>query len=436
MLSATDNDLLTKTGPGTPMGDYVRRFWIPVLLSRELPEPDGAPLRVTVMGEVLDNPGPPGYDPDIRRCSAYDPLTIRFRSPELLRRAITTLARAEAMGLLPHEPVIESLDADTLWSALDHIARAGIGLGLHRTVAEPSPANAHRDSSGFSMRSTRRWKSRPPRRSSGRGSRVSSEPSCWAGSLPFHRRAFAGTRIALASRPTSSPRVCTSWHSSSAIWPAPTTRSASVGGLTGPERRSTISRRPTCFGTDGHLVNPGLSRSARSLGRSCPRLPRDRLPPRRSPLPLLVGDRRPTVGALARRGRRARALFRGHAGRRLGRADPSRGDQDSRRPGDAGAGPMGRRAARRAARSIGACCCEHDRGSRDLRGVLHGGSPTEGRGLTRLRRAVSGTARRSRGRLARARRARAGTDPRWEGDRPVRSSARPHRVAGRARGPA
>jgi hypothetical protein len=64
-----------------------------------------------------------------------------FRNPGLLQRAITTLARAEAMGLLPQELLIESLDADTLWSALDHIAHAGIGLGLHRTIAEPSPAN-------------------------------------------------------------------------------------------------------------------------------------------------------------------------------------------------------------------------------------------------------------------------------------------------------
>jgi uncharacterized protein (DUF2384 family) len=46
------------------------------------------------------------------------------------------------MGLLPREPAIESLDADTLWTALDHIAGAGIGRGLHRTVAEPSAANA------------------------------------------------------------------------------------------------------------------------------------------------------------------------------------------------------------------------------------------------------------------------------------------------------
>ena len=53
MLSAADNDVLTRTGPGTPMGDYFRRFWVPVLLSRELPEPDGSPLRVRVMGEDL-----------------------------------------------------------------------------------------------------------------------------------------------------------------------------------------------------------------------------------------------------------------------------------------------------------------------------------------------------------------------------------------------
>lgn len=53
MLSATDNDILTRTDAGTPMGQYFRRFWQPVALSRELSEPDGAPLRVTVMGENL-----------------------------------------------------------------------------------------------------------------------------------------------------------------------------------------------------------------------------------------------------------------------------------------------------------------------------------------------------------------------------------------------
>jgi nitrite reductase/ring-hydroxylating ferredoxin subunit len=52
MLSAADNDLLTRTGPGTAMGEYFRRFWQPIALSSELPA-DGPPVRVQVMGECL-----------------------------------------------------------------------------------------------------------------------------------------------------------------------------------------------------------------------------------------------------------------------------------------------------------------------------------------------------------------------------------------------
>ena len=53
MLSAQDNELLTRTGPATSMGDYFRRFWLPVALSQELPEPDSPPIRVKVMQEDL-----------------------------------------------------------------------------------------------------------------------------------------------------------------------------------------------------------------------------------------------------------------------------------------------------------------------------------------------------------------------------------------------
>ena len=53
MLSEDDNILLTRTGPKTPMGELFRRFWQPVLLSAELPERDGPPVRVTVLGEDL-----------------------------------------------------------------------------------------------------------------------------------------------------------------------------------------------------------------------------------------------------------------------------------------------------------------------------------------------------------------------------------------------
>ncbi len=53
MLSAADSELLVRTGPGTAMGEYFRRFWLPVALSREMPEPDSPPLRVKLMGEEL-----------------------------------------------------------------------------------------------------------------------------------------------------------------------------------------------------------------------------------------------------------------------------------------------------------------------------------------------------------------------------------------------
>jgi phthalate 4,5-dioxygenase len=53
MLTAADNDTLTRTGPETPMGQFFRRFWQPFALSRELAEPDSPPIRVRLMGEDL-----------------------------------------------------------------------------------------------------------------------------------------------------------------------------------------------------------------------------------------------------------------------------------------------------------------------------------------------------------------------------------------------
>ena len=53
MLSRKDNELITRVGPGTPMGEVFRRFWLPALLDTELPEPDCPPIRVRVLGEDL-----------------------------------------------------------------------------------------------------------------------------------------------------------------------------------------------------------------------------------------------------------------------------------------------------------------------------------------------------------------------------------------------
>jgi len=53
MLSKEENELITQTGPGTPMGEALRRYWVPAALSSELPAPDCDPIRVRLLGEDL-----------------------------------------------------------------------------------------------------------------------------------------------------------------------------------------------------------------------------------------------------------------------------------------------------------------------------------------------------------------------------------------------
>ena len=53
MLSAELNERITRIGRGTPMGETMRRYWMPALLSWELPEPDCPPVRVRLLGEDL-----------------------------------------------------------------------------------------------------------------------------------------------------------------------------------------------------------------------------------------------------------------------------------------------------------------------------------------------------------------------------------------------
>lgn len=53
MLKKEQNDLLTQTGPGTPMGDVFRRYWLPALLSEELPGPDCPPVRLELLSEKM-----------------------------------------------------------------------------------------------------------------------------------------------------------------------------------------------------------------------------------------------------------------------------------------------------------------------------------------------------------------------------------------------
>ncbi len=65
MLSKAENELLCRTGPGTPMGELFRRFWLPALLPSELPTPDSDPIRFRILSEDLiafrDTNGTPAF---------------------------------------------------------------------------------------------------------------------------------------------------------------------------------------------------------------------------------------------------------------------------------------------------------------------------------------------------------------------------------------
>lgn len=52
MLTAEKNDILCRTGPAAPMGQLMRRYWLPVCLGADLVA-GGAPKRVRLLGEDL-----------------------------------------------------------------------------------------------------------------------------------------------------------------------------------------------------------------------------------------------------------------------------------------------------------------------------------------------------------------------------------------------
>jgi len=53
MLKKELNDLITQTGPGTPMGNMFRRYWLPALLSEQLPGRDCEPVRLELLSEKM-----------------------------------------------------------------------------------------------------------------------------------------------------------------------------------------------------------------------------------------------------------------------------------------------------------------------------------------------------------------------------------------------
>lgn len=53
MLRPDEQKALTQVGPGTPMGRFMRRYWLPAAKLEQITEPGGRPVRVRLLGESL-----------------------------------------------------------------------------------------------------------------------------------------------------------------------------------------------------------------------------------------------------------------------------------------------------------------------------------------------------------------------------------------------
>ena len=106
MLSREENELITRVAPGTPMGNAMRRYWIPALLAREIAAPDCPPVRVRLLGEDLvafrDTEGRIGQRSEAR--TLYHEVSTRFADTPFADEASTLLKRGSADSDFESDP--------------------------------------------------------------------------------------------------------------------------------------------------------------------------------------------------------------------------------------------------------------------------------------------------------------------------------------------
>ena len=148
MLSPEENARLTRVGPGTPMGETFRRYWLPAALSEELPEPDGAPVRVRLLGEDLvafrdsDGQRRPGRRllPASARAAVLRP---QRRVRAALRLSRLEVRRDGACVDMPSEPPDSLFKDKVRITSLSDVGRRRHRLGL------PRAAGAHAGAARF-----------------------------------------------------------------------------------------------------------------------------------------------------------------------------------------------------------------------------------------------------------------------------------------------
>ena len=144
MLSVEENELMTDISPGTPMGNLVRRYWIPVMLSEELPEPDGNPMRVRLLCEDLvifrDSSGRVGLLPE--RCPHRRASLYLGRNEDDGLRCIYHGWKFDITGRcvdMPNEPEVSTFKEKIRPSAYPCQEAAGVIWAYMGPRAEPPP---------------------------------------------------------------------------------------------------------------------------------------------------------------------------------------------------------------------------------------------------------------------------------------------------------
>jgi phthalate 4,5-dioxygenase len=145
VLSREDNERLVRVGPGTPAGRLFRRYWLPALLASEIPEPDGAPVRVRMLGEDLlafrDSSG---------RAALVDAFCAHRRAPLFFGRNEADGIRCAYHGWkfdltgacvdIPSEPATSNMKSRIRLKAYPAVERGGViwaYMGPRESMPEP-----------------------------------------------------------------------------------------------------------------------------------------------------------------------------------------------------------------------------------------------------------------------------------------------------------
>src|SRR5881409_465466 len=144
MLTKEDNEVLCRVGAGTPMGEMLRQYWHPVLLSTELPERNCNPIRVRLLGEDLiafrDSSGRPGMLAD--HCSHRGASLFFARNEENGLRCVYHGWKYDVEGHcvdMPNEPAESNFKSRIRATAYPCAERNGV-IFAHMRQAMPGHA--------------------------------------------------------------------------------------------------------------------------------------------------------------------------------------------------------------------------------------------------------------------------------------------------------